>query len=50
MVGKLEQLRTTLPVDQQRPIDQAIAALKDRLESYPRMRTALHDWLATRAG
>ena len=50
MVGKLEQLRTTLPVDQQRPIDQAIAALKDRLESYPRMRTALHDWLAARAG
>jgi aminopeptidase N len=46
MVGKLEQLRATLPADQQRPIDQAVAALKDRLESYPRMRAALHDWLA----
>jgi aminopeptidase N len=45
MVGKLEQLRGVLPEDQRKPIDQAIAALKDRLASYPRMRTALHDWL-----
>jgi aminopeptidase N len=48
MVGKLEALRATLPADQQRPIDQAIAALKQRLESRPRMRTELHDWLAKR--
>ena len=26
--------------------NQAIAALKDRLESYPKMSAALHDWLA----
>jgi aminopeptidase N len=48
MIGKLETLRATLPEDQQKPIDQAIAALKERLESYPRLRTALHDWLAAR--
>jgi aminopeptidase N len=46
MVGKLQALRTVLPADQRRPIDQAMAALKERLESYPRLRTALHDWLA----
>jgi aminopeptidase N len=50
MVGKLEQLRASLPADQQRPIDQALAALKERLESYPRTRAALHDWLAAHAG
>jgi aminopeptidase N len=49
MIGKLEQLRATLPADQQKPIDQAIAALKERLEAYPRMRTALHDWLTAHA-
>jgi aminopeptidase N len=48
MVGKLETLRASLPADQQRPIDQAIASLRERLESYPRTRTALHDWLAAR--
>jgi aminopeptidase N len=48
MVAKLETLRATLPADQQKPIDQAIAALKERLESYPRLRSALHDWLAAR--
>ena len=46
MIGKLQTLRATLPEDQQKPIDQAIAALRERLESYPRLRTALHDWLA----
>ena len=46
MIGKLETLRGSLPADQQRPIGQAIAALKDRLESYPKMSAALHDWLA----
>ncbi len=46
MIGKLETLRAGLPADQQRPIGQAIAALKDRLESYPKMSAALHDWLA----
>jgi aminopeptidase N len=50
MVGKLEQLRETLPKDQQRPIDQAIASLKDRLASYPRMSRAMHDWLAAHGG
>jgi len=48
MSGKLEQLRATLPEDQRNPIDQALAALKDRLETYPKLRTALHDWLAAR--
>jgi aminopeptidase N len=50
MIGKLEQLRSTMRPDQQRPIDQAIAALKERLASYPRMSAALHDWLAARSG
>jgi aminopeptidase N len=47
MVGKLETLHASLPADQQRPIAQAIAALKERLESYPRRRAELHDWLAS---
>jgi aminopeptidase N len=50
MTGKLEQLRATLPDDQRNPIDQALAALMDRLEAYPKMRAALHEWLAARAG
>jgi hypothetical protein len=45
MVGKLEQLRAGLPADQRTPIDQALASLKNRLETYPRLRTSLHDWL-----
>jgi aminopeptidase N len=49
MVGKLEQLRTGLREDQRTPIDQALASLKDRLETYPRLRTALHDWLGAQA-
>lgn len=48
MVGKLELLRAQLPEDQRKPIEQALAALKDRLASYPRMRQALHGWLAKR--
>jgi aminopeptidase N len=48
MIGKLEALRATLPADQQKPIDQAIAALKERLESHPRLGSALHDWLTAR--
>jgi aminopeptidase N len=50
MIGKLEALRATLPADQQKPIDQAIAALKERLESHPRLRSELHNWLAAHAG
>ncbi|HEY7807380.1 MAG TPA: M1 family metallopeptidase [Croceibacterium sp.] len=46
MVGKLEALRDSLAADRRKPIDQAIVALEQRLESYPRMRSALHDWLA----
>jgi aminopeptidase N len=49
MAGKLEQLRAGLPEDQRTPIDQALASLRDRLETYPRLRTALHDWLAAHA-
>jgi len=49
MVGKLETLRAALPEDQRAPIDQALASLKDRLETYPRLRMALHDWLAAHA-
>jgi aminopeptidase N len=45
MVGKLEKLRADLPADQRTPIDQALASLKNRLETYPRLRTSLHDWL-----
>jgi aminopeptidase N len=50
MPGKLEQLRGALPEDQRTPIDQALASLKDRLETYPRLRTSLHSWLAEHAG
>ena len=46
MVGKLETLRASLPADQQRPINQALAALKERLAVYPRTSAAMHDWLA----
>jgi aminopeptidase N len=46
MIAKLESLRASLPADQRKPIDQALAGLKDRLQSYPRTRTALHAWLA----
>ena len=46
MIGKLEALSASLPTDQRRPIDQASAALKDRLASYPRTRAALRGWLA----
>jgi len=49
IVGKLEQLRDTLPADQRKPIDQALAALKEWLQSYPRTRAALHAWLAAHA-
>jgi aminopeptidase N len=49
MVGKLEQLRSGLPEDQRTPIDQALASLKDRLETYPRLRAALHNWLTAHA-
>jgi hypothetical protein len=45
MVGKLDQLGSALPEDQRTPIDQARASLSDRLETYPRQRTALHEWL-----
>jgi aminopeptidase N len=50
MVGKLETLGGALPADQRTPIDQALASLKDRLETYPRRRTSLHSWLAEHAG
>ncbi len=48
MIGKLQALRATLPADQQKPIDQAAAALRERLQSYPRLRSALHHWLRAR--
>jgi aminopeptidase N len=49
MAGKLETLRAGLPEDQRTPIDQALASHKDRLETYPRLRTSLHDWLTAHA-
>jgi aminopeptidase N len=45
MVGKLDKLGSALPEDQRTPIDQARASLRDRLETYPRQRAALHEWL-----
>jgi hypothetical protein len=41
-------LRASLPGDQRKPIDQALAALEERLHSYPRTRAALHEWLSVR--
>lgn len=48
MVERLESLRSSLRADQRQPVDQALAALKNRLASYPRLRSEIHAWLAAR--
>ncbi len=48
MVAKLQALRAGLPEDERRPIDRALAALEDRIERDPRVRSELRAWLASR--
>ena len=48
MVAKLEALREDLPEDQRRPVDRAIASLKDRIDRDPRLQGELRAWLASR--
>ncbi len=47
MLAKLEALRADLPADQQRPVDRAIASLKDRIDRDPRVQAELRAWLAS---
>jgi len=47
MVAKLEALREDLPEDQRRPVDRAIASLKDRIDRDPRLQGELRAWLAS---
>jgi len=48
MIGKLEQLRDSVPADQRRAVERRIAALRQRLESDPRLSRELAAWLAAR--
>jgi aminopeptidase N len=48
MIERLESLGSSLRPDQRQPVDQALAALRDRLVSYPRLRSEIHAWLAAR--
>jgi aminopeptidase N len=48
MIERLESLGSSLAADQRQPVDQALAALRDRLASYPRLRSEIHAWLAAR--
>ncbi len=46
MAGKLETLAKSLRTDERKPINQAIAKLRDRLITVPRQREQLRRWLA----
>lgn len=46
MIAKLEAFRTTLPQDERRPVDQVLVAMRQTMESEPRLRTELGAWLA----
>ena len=48
MIGKLESFAASLSSDQRRPVEQALAALRQRLESQPRMAREIQQWLASR--
>jgi aminopeptidase N len=48
MIERLESLHASLPEDQRQPVERALASLQDRLASYPRLRTEIHEWLAPR--
>jgi len=48
MIGKLERFGATLTADRRRPVDARIAALRQRLESEPRMAREIGEWLARR--
>jgi aminopeptidase N len=47
MIAKLEQFAATLAPDRRRPVEQTLAALRQRLESQPRMAQEIQQWLAT---
>ena len=46
MIGKLEALSKSLRADERKPVDSAIARLRDRVVSVPRQREQLRRWLA----
>ncbi|MBT2135484.1 M1 family metallopeptidase [Croceibacterium sp. LX-88] len=46
MVGKLESFSQSVPADERRPVQTVIASLKQRLESEPKMRAQVGEWLA----
>lgn len=50
MVGKLEAFLATVPEDEKRPIEARIAALRQKLDSEPRMAKQLTAWLDAGAG
>jgi aminopeptidase N len=45
MIGKLEQFGTGLAPDERRPVERQLAALRQRLESQPRMAGEIAAWL-----
>ncbi|WP_260922723.1 M1 family metallopeptidase [Novosphingobium sp. 9] len=47
MVGKLAAYAKTLPVDQAKPINQALSRLQERLKNTPRTRAEIGAWLKT---
>ena len=48
MIGKLERFGATLTSDLRRPVDARIAALRQRLDSEPRLTREIGQWLARR--
>lgn len=48
MIERLESFAASLAEDQRRPVERALASLRDRLASYPRLRAEVHEWLAAR--
>ncbi|BBC71181.1 aminopeptidase N [Altererythrobacter sp. B11] len=46
LLPRLASLQATLPADEQRPIERALVALKERFASEPRLRGEIAEWLA----
>ncbi|MXO65840.1 M1 family metallopeptidase [Altericroceibacterium endophyticum] len=46
MLTKLEAYRSTLDADEAKPVDKAIAALRQRIAAAPKMRAGIKAWLA----
>src|SRR5690606_40761940 len=50
MIGKLEQFAESVPTDQRRSVERSIAAIRERLDTEPRLAREVDEWLAARAG